>query len=206
MTTRHSIRPAGPALIALLIALSLGLMACSDDEPLAPTASDDTPDVSMDITQHPTYQAIMQMESGAELLAQLPAFEKRFCPPGARLLLVYESTTFSADDPYIHYEGVGVPLGRHTAYSTNVVDMETFEQHGTTYWTAANGDELVADWAGTFTWDPATGDATGGGSLEFAGGSGRFAGASGPGGYAVEANLYAGEGLCVWYGWIMPGD
>ena len=198
-------------LTTLALAVSLGLIACSDDTLTSP--ADPVPQTSLDAqwqAQVDALRAEIGDEAMAELAPQLAQARASLGDldqkHGGQLLLVFEATSFSDADPNIYYEGVGAPLGRHTAYSPFVADFETFEQYGTTYWTAANGDELVADWSGTFTADLETGALTYSGSLDFSGGDGRFATATGSGGYCGDANLYAGAGQIVWYGWIVPGD
>lgn len=88
-------------------------------------------------------------------------------------------------------------LGRTTGTADQVVIFTgptTFNASNTATYIAANGDQLVASWTGTGTFDAATLTVTFAGPETYAGGTGRFANASGSSMVAGSASLTTATG------------
>lgn len=88
-------------------------------------------------------------------------------------------------------------LGRTTGSAEQVVvftSPTTVSASNTTTYTAANGDQLVASWTGTGTFDAATLTVTFVGPETYTGGTGRFSNASGSTMLAGSASLATASG------------
>lgn len=84
-------------------------------------------------------------------------------------------------EPIAHLEIQGIcnlkHMGRTTLFSTEVVNFVTGVVTNTATWTAANGDQIMSEFAGNGTSDGV--DATFGGVITYVSGTGRFEGVSG---------------------------
>jgi len=211
MRTRIHSRIALPALFALLLATSLGLVACSDDTLTSPT--DPAPQASLD-EQWQTQVDALRAEIGDEAMAELtPQLEQAraslgdtAAKHGARLYLSYATTTF--DQAYIYLTGWGTVIGPYTAVATNVVDNSVypFIQYTTTTHTDQDGDEITFDSVGTGTLNEDGTVTEFSGSAEWTGGTGRYAGATGTLCYTGNANLVEFTGQILYWGWIDLND
>src|SRR4030095_13962301 len=81
----------------------------------------------------------------------------------------------------VHTEGYATLLGRFIREETLLLNPVTITFTGTIVFTAANGDELIADVAGAFTSPTTTA-----GTYTFNGGTGRFANAAGSAVFAAS--------------------
>ena len=198
----------------ILLIASVGLVACSGDEPASPTTPAGAGNAAASITDDPSYQAILQLEGGAELLESIPELQdKSWCPPGARLFLAYYNTTIEVVPPFppptlnvnIWYDGIGTMLGRHTGYGASTVDVTVIPnvQLAAPTMTGANGDELDFDAVGIAVEGEGEGDVDFEGSFDITGGTGRFAGATGSGHYRGSANTIEQAGRVVYWGYIV---
>jgi hypothetical protein len=99
----------------------------------------------------------------------------------------------------VAWEGTASHLGSFTRTDYLIVNFATGEMVGTKVFTAANGDELYVDTAGTF--DPSTAPTPDeplliSGSYSFTGGTGRFEGATGDASFEVLTPDFSVGALC----------
>jgi len=215
MLSPHRLRQLGLGLAVLV--LSLGLVACSGDEPLAPSVGGDESNAG-DPWQL-ALDEIRAQEDGPELLAalepHLAEVQRQFDDAalkhdGARLFVAVERTEITFVPPFppplvnleIDYDGVGTVVGRHTGFSPLTQDITVFPfvQWGEMTFYPASGGDLVCDFVGTSVPGEEVGDVVFDGDITFSGGSGRFAGATGSGHYAGTANEISATGSIVWWG------
>jgi hypothetical protein len=165
--------------VYLLVLPLMMAVGCSDEGPVAIDAGDSSPAL---IPEFPKTAPCEAHEENTIVCVEPTAD----CMPGP--------------DGLAYFEFPGVVEGDHIGTGTisggSVVNFFVFpfQQSGQSTITAANGDQLVFNYAGTAVPGAGEGDVIFGGWFTFVGGTGRFATASGMGTYAGTANTIAGVG------------
>jgi len=194
-------------LTALALALSLGLVACSDDSLTSP--ADRAPQASLDEQWQAEVDAL-RAEIGDEAMAELaPQLEQAraelgdtAAKHGARLYLAYVTTTF--DDLGIYGNGRSNVLGQFTTVGQSTVDFSTDPptQYVDTVITDTDGEEIYTEGVGQVV---ANADFTGAeitGTVEFVGGTGPYANVAGTTWYFGNVDFVAATGWYLAWGWI----
>lgn len=194
-------------LTALVLAMSLGLVACSDDavtspaDPAAPTALDEAWNSAVaDLAAHagPDVMADLQpqLDQARAQLGDMPLKH------GRRLYLSYATTSF--DDDLIYSDGWSTLSGHFTASATFELDYTTdpFGQTTVTTITDTDGDQYVIETVGYFTVSEDGIAIQFWGDGAFSGGTGDYAGIGGSARYIGDASFATASGRILYMGWV----